>query len=158
MAKMEILLYIFNQVVSSHYIKASDMGGSMFVHVFGAYFGLTVARVINRDNQRNRQAEFSNYHSDIFSLVGTVFLWVYWPSFNSVAASDEERVRSVLNTYLALCASCVTTFALSSITSKTGKITIAHIQNATLAGGVAIGTCCNMMVYPPGALAIGMTT
>ena len=33
---------------------------------------------------------------------------------------------------------------------------MAHVQNATLAGGVAIGTSCNMMVYPGGALAIGM--
>ena len=31
-----------------------------------------------------------------------------------------------------------------------------HIQNATLAGGVAIGSVANMMVSPGGALAVGV--
>jgi ammonium transporter Rh len=31
-----------------------------------------------------------------------------------------------------------------------------HIQNATLAGGVAIGSAANMMVGPGGALAVGI--
>ena len=32
-----------------------------------------------------------------------------------------------------------------------------HIQNATLAGGVAIGSAANMMVSPGGALAVGVS-
>ena len=31
-----------------------------------------------------------------------------------------------------------------------------HVQNATLAGGVAIGSAANMMVGPGGALAVGV--
>jgi len=31
----------------------------------------------------------------------------------------------------------------------------AHIQNATLAGGVAVGTACSMMMSPWGALLVG---
>ena len=30
-----------------------------------------------------------------------------------------------------------------------------HLQNATLAGGVAVGSCADMMLTPGGSLAIG---
>ena len=156
MATFEVIFYKVNEVIGVHYIKAADLGGSMFVHVFGAYFGLALSRIMNNSNQRNRPTEGSDYKSDMFSIVGTIFLWIYWPSFNSALATDEERVRAVINTYIALCGSCVITFAISALTEKDGKITIAHVQNATLAGGVAVGTCSNMMIHPAGAMAIGL--
>ena len=156
MVTFEIVFYKINEAIGVQFIKASDMGGSIFVHTFGAYFGLAVSRMLNHERQRNSPSEGSDYRSDLFSMVGTVFLWIFWPSFNSALATDEERTRSVVNTYLSLCASCAVTFALSSLLSKDGKLTMAHVQNATLAGGVAIGTTCNMMVHPGGALAIGM--
>lgn len=31
-----------------------------------------------------------------------------------------------------------------------------HVQNATLAGGVAVGTVADMMLKPYGAIAVGM--
>ena len=45
----------------------------MFVHVFGAYFGLTVARILYRPNLKSDVAEnkaSSHYHSDLFSMIG----------------------------------------------------------------------------------------
>ena len=40
-----------------------------------------------------------------------------------------------------------------------GKISLLlsqeHVQNATLAGGVAVGACADMMLTPGGSLAIG---
>lgn len=37
-----------------------------------------------------------------------------------------------------------------------GKFDMVHIQNSTLAGGVAVGSICNMHIGPGGALAVGV--
>lgn len=50
-----------------------DVGGSMFVHVFGAYFGVTVAKVINDKNLYKspaKEKDSTHYHSDLFAMVG----------------------------------------------------------------------------------------
>ena len=53
-------------------VKASDIGDSMVVHAFGAYFGLAVSRMIYRAGDvRNAEAkEESVYHSDLFAMIG----------------------------------------------------------------------------------------
>ena len=94
----------------------------MFVHVFGAYFGLAVARVLYRPKHATSEDEGSTYNSDIFAMIGTIFLWLYWPSFNSALAEGEARHRAVINTYLALVSCCITTFAVSSLTDEKGKL------------------------------------
>ena len=51
--------------------QAVDVGGSIFIHAYGAYFGLSMAGVLYSaevDKQSNKQT--SNYHSDIFSMIG----------------------------------------------------------------------------------------
>ena len=90
-------------------------------------------------------------------MAGTIFLWLFWPSFNAGLAEGDARHRAVINTYYSLAACCVTTFAMSSLVSKENKLDMVHIQNSTLAGGVAMGTACDMMVHPFGALIIGMS-
>jgi len=41
----------------------------MYVHAFGAYFGLTVAKVLHHKDLENEN-EGSNYNSDLFSMIG----------------------------------------------------------------------------------------
>jgi len=126
-------------VLGDNYIGASDIGGSMVIHAFGAYFGLAVARVLYKPNgQMDNAAEGKNYflriddfsvlgaeyHSDMFSMIGTVFLWMFWPSFNSAPGSDVDRYYAICNTYLALSAACVSTFIFSILFNPKRRITM----------------------------------
>ena len=56
-------------------------------------------------------------------------------------------MRVICNTVLALTASCVAAFATSSHFKK-GKFSMEDVLNATLAGGVIIGTTSDMMIAP----------
>ena len=48
----------------------ADVGGSMFIHTFGAYFGLAVARVVYTKDAKDSDNEGSSYHGDLFSMIG----------------------------------------------------------------------------------------
>lgn len=152
---LEVVIFAVNEYIGVEIFKAVDIGGSMFVHAFGAYFGLAVSRVLYREDVEQSSKEGSVYHSDMFAVIGSVFLWMFWPSFNSAMAVEDAQHRAVLNTYFALAACCVASFAVSSLVDKNSKFDMVHIQNATLAGGVAVGTSADMMIEPYGACLIG---
>ena len=61
---------------------------------------------------------------------------------------------------------CILSFGYSKLEVLNGNVIIVihpssclvlqeHLQNATLAGGVAVGACADMMLTPGGSLAIG---
>jgi len=129
---------------------------------------LAVSAVLGKP--KNTKDNKSVYHSDVFSRIGTLFLWLYWPSFNAYYAyypdpagvetgqeglmRDSDRTRAYVNTILSLCAATMSTFAFSKWIKK-GKLEMAHIQNATLAGGVVMGACADLYIHPAGAVGIG---
>nr|XP_039259428.1 ammonium transporter Rh type B-like isoform X1 [Styela clava] len=156
MATLEVIFYNISIYVGVGIFKAIDVGGSIFLHAFGAYFGLSVSRVLYKKAQTQSSKETSIYHSDIFAMIGTIFLWLYWPSFNAGPAADNERHRAVINTILSLSSCTVMTFALSSIVNKDNKLDMVHVQNATLAGGVIMGASADLMIQPFGSLIAGM--
>uniref|UniRef100_A0A8C2DSB1 Ammonium transporter Rh type A n=1 Tax=Cyprinus carpio TaxID=7962 RepID=A0A8C2DSB1_CYPCA len=159
MTLLEITIFCINEHLVVEFLGVSDVGASMTIHAFGAYFGLAVARVLYRPGLRNgHEKEGSNYHSDMFAMIGTVYLWMFWPSFNSaIADPGDPQLRAVINTYFSLAACTLAAYATSSLVEKKGKLDMVHIQNATLAGGVAVGTCADMDIQPFGAMLIGIT-
>lgn len=54
---------------------------------------------------------------------GTLFLWMFWPSFNSaITDHGDGQHRAAINTYLALASTVLTTVAISSLFQKHGKL------------------------------------
>ncbi|XP_060067774.1 ammonium transporter Rh type A-like [Ylistrum balloti] len=155
MVLLEVILANLNEYIGTEHLKVSDVGGSMFIHTFGAYFGLAVSRALYRESHQSSANLRPGYLSDIFALVGTIFLWCFWPSFNGGLATDDGRLRAIINTLSSLVACVVVTMAISSLLSRRGNIEISHLQNASLAGGVAVGTCANMPIKPWGAMVLG---
>uniref|UniRef100_A0A1I8EE79 Ammonium_transp domain-containing protein n=1 Tax=Wuchereria bancrofti TaxID=6293 RepID=A0A1I8EE79_WUCBA len=158
MSAIEVPIAIAVEHVVLRYLKAIDIGRSMVIHCFGAYFGLAVAKVINKKEMIAHQHEGSSYNSNIFALIGTLFLWAFFPSFNSAMAIPEDsRHRAILNTYLALCSSTICTFLISQLLDHEHKyrFSMMHVSNSVLAGGIAIGTVANIILEPFYALLIG---
>jgi len=156
MALLEVVFYNVSYYLGIHVFKAVDVGGSMFIHTFGAYFGLAVSLILSRFCPNKSSKEESDYKGDMFAMIGTLFLWIYWPSFNAGPTDGNERQRAVINTVLSLSACCTVTFAVSSVVDKKNKLNMVHIQNATLAGGVAVGASANLITTPVGAIMCGV--
>ncbi|XP_066451491.1 ammonium transporter Rh type A [Eleutherodactylus coqui] len=157
MAIFEIAVFACNEHIVGSILEATDVGASMIIHAFGAYFGLAASAVLYRSGlKKGHEHEGSVYHSDLFAMIGTLFLWMFWPSFNSAIANPGiEQQMAIINTYFSLAACVLTAYAFSSLVEHKGKFDMVHIQNATLAGGVAVGTCADMNIGPFGAMIIG---
>merc|ERR1711871_665134 len=110
----EIIFFSLNENINIKYFKTADVGGSVTVHMFGAYFGLACSMVLSPTVEDAEDGtvpddpdgnEASTPTSDMFAMIGTLFLPMYWPSFNSALAVETEQQRVVVNTLLSITAS-----------------------------------------------------
>ena len=76
----EAVCYCANkQLVLTRWLNIADCGGTIVIHMFGAYFGLAASFVLGRPSSMAKEA--ASAASDVSALIGTTFLWLYWPSF-----------------------------------------------------------------------------
>ena len=153
MAEFEIFFYCLNEYLLTDF-ETVDTGGGFLLHMFGAYFGLAASLVYAPAHGFNNSLNITGYASNIYALVGTLLLWVSWPCFNSAVANEGVTYYAVVNTVVALLGSTVGTFCLSAMLNH-GKLNMASVVNATLAGGVAVGTICANLEYAAWALILG---
>ena len=146
------ITYAANEYVGE-LLHAQDVGGSTTIHTFGAFFGI-FSGVFLLPTMQKDIIHSASYESNIFSLLGTLVLFVFWPSFNSAYASPELRTKAFMNTILSLTGSTLSTVYISIVLR--GKLGITELQNAILAGGVVMGTAGAMEIHPAVAIASGI--
>lgn len=88
-------------------------------------------------------------------MIGSIFLWMYWPSFNGALATGDQQHRVFVNTVLSIASSCISSAFISRVFYS--KLEMEIMLNATLAGGVAIGSACDLVTQPWITLAIGFS-
>ncbi|XP_034814408.1 RH-like protein IC isoform X2 [Pan paniscus] len=122
----------------------------MRIYLFAAYFGLSVSWCLPKPLPEGKEDkdQIATIPS-LSAMLGTLFLWTFWPSFNSaLLRSPIERKNAVFNTYYALAVSVVTAISGSSLAHPQGKINMVYVHYAVLAGGVAVGTSCHLITSP----------
>ncbi|NXJ69304.1 RHL protein, partial [Rostratula benghalensis] len=154
MTVVEMIFFHISKWINSIFLQVPDNSSMMHVHLFGAYFGLAVSSCCSEPSPRSEK-NASTPKSDLLSMLGTLFLWVFWPSFNSVLSMGENW-KVIYNTYIALAVSAVTAFTFSAMTTKDGKFRMAHIHSAVLAGGVTLSYTDHRIQYPWIAMILGL--
>jgi len=153
---IECVFYALNNAIGEVYYKAVDMGGSMYIHTFGAYFGLAASFFCQnkRAIEEHSKKCVGGYNSQYIAMLGTVFLYCYWPSFNGALAPAISQQRVVVNTALSISASLLGACATARV--LTFKFDMEIVLNATLAGGVIIGAASDIVVSPGISIIVGM--
>ena len=153
---LEMIFYTLDRIIITDTMKAVDAAGSMTIHMFGAYFGLTASfffkprRAILDEYEQGKPS----YNSRLIAMIGTLFLFVYFPTFNSALSVGVAQQRAAVNTFYAMTSSALTAGFISRC-SRGGKLDMEVIMNASLAGGVMIAASVEMIFNPGFAMIVG---
>uniref|UniRef100_A0A8C9SRH5 Rh blood group, D antigen n=2 Tax=Scleropages formosus TaxID=113540 RepID=A0A8C9SRH5_SCLFO len=160
LALLEVTGFVANTWILRTYLKVPAVDSIMMLHIFGAFFGLMTSWALRREGLEPRHSkEKVHRKTGLFSMMGALFLWMFWPSFNSVLIDHTlhaKKLSVIGNTYLSLAASAVSAFVFSALTSPRGKMNVVHIQSSMLAGGVAMGVPMSASCTPWVAVTIGL--
>ncbi|XP_063091859.1 blood group Rh(CE) polypeptide isoform X2 [Cavia porcellus] len=163
MALVEVTAFGAMRLLCKQLFNMDDHQSMMHIHVFAAYFGLGMACCLSKPlpNKVEKDAQAEKFQMatspTLFAMLGTLFLWMFWPSFNSALLNDaNEKKNVVFNTYYTIAVSTVTATSVSALNHHQGKINMIDIHNAVLAGGVAVGASCHLIPSPWIAMVLGL--
>jgi len=152
---IESFFFTMNSTLLFDFWHVLDNGGCMTIHVFGCYFGLAASAFFKPLKAiRDKNNRIGGTHkSRLIAMIGTCFLFVFWPSFNCSLAYGMAQQRVALNTVFAVTASTLAGAYTSRVLN--GKLEMEVVLNATLAGGIIIAAGCDIIVNPGLAMICG---
>jgi len=157
MATVQACFYCLNYALCDGVYGSTDPGGTIYIHLFGGVFGVFTSWCYrNPKTEKDQKNAHSSFHSNLYSLLGTMFLWMYWPSFNSALLDGNSKHRAIVNTTYSMSCSTIGCLLTSMFLHK-GKMNAEQIINGSLAGGIMIGASCDMIVSPFISLIIGFS-
>ena len=160
---IEALIFSANEAIIFRQFGMRDSGGASYIHIFGAYFGVSASILYSKSKNHFSSLQYSSSTSSgVLSFLGALFIWIFFPSFNSVNPNHLYQAKitynnmflSIINTYYSLIASTITSFIFTLILNR-GKINYIHILNASISGGTIIAACSDMLTLPFIALLLG---
>lgn len=156
LAIVEVDLYGLNQYILRDNLNIPTYEHHLFVHEFGAFFGLGalffIGKRVKAAQESQSDASLTPY---ITSLLGTLFIFAFFPSFNAALVPAAFQSRVIVNTFLALTSSVVVTFLFSGIFNN-GLFCPVEVRNAAIAGGIAISSSIGVVNGPAAACGTGL--
>ena len=105
-----VCLYTLNEALLLEELKVRDVGGGLIIHTFGAFYGVTISAFMRNRYALDSKNLYGKRNSFRIGMIGTLFLWCFWPSFNGALAADNTFVfLSYINTYFSLTGSTIGT-------------------------------------------------
>jgi ammonium transporter Rh len=183
MSIMETILCSLNYQLCERKLESIDVGGAMYIHTFGAIFGISISMVlfcskkVKSEIQKYNQMNKSSYFSNLTTFLGIIFLFCFFPSFNSALASSDKDIETLstlnstanitiyneiefqkqrgrINTYFSLIGSVIASFITSGLFNK-GRFIFEQIFFGSLSGGIIISGCCTVCFDYGAAMIIG---
>ena len=69
-AMLETIFFAVNESICNKFLKATDFGRSVEVHLFGALFGIAVSRMIFDRKICTSRALATSYKSEMYAMIG----------------------------------------------------------------------------------------
>ena len=85
------------------------------IHVHSHKHTHTLMNTHTLVNTHTQTHTFTNTytHTHTWTHTGTIFLWIFWPSFNGALASGNAQYRAIINTYYSMTAGVMATIIFS---------------------------------------------